>query len=95
MLVISRHVGESIKIGDDITLIVNKATDEDALVHLGIAAPREVEIYREEIYLKIQKEKDSEKCDTVKKKNSVTVYNRGRKRLGDVLKAAARPFETD
>ncbi len=60
MFIISRHVGESIRIGDDIVLTVTRATGENALVHIGIDAPRSVEIYRSEIYEKIQVKKNDE-----------------------------------
>lgn len=53
MLVLSRKVGESIMIGDDIELIV-LGTEGDS-VKLGLNAPKEVSIYRQEIYLSIQK----------------------------------------
>ncbi len=60
MFIISRHVGESIRIGDDLLITVTKATSEEALVHIGIEAPRSIEIYRSEIYEKIQNEKKGE-----------------------------------
>lgn len=57
MLVISRHVNEAIKIGDDITVTIIKASDENSLIHIGIDAPREVKIYREEIFSNAQIDK--------------------------------------
>ncbi len=60
MFIISRHIGESIRIGDDVLITVTKATNEEALVHIGIKAPRSIEIYRSEIYEKIQNEKKGE-----------------------------------
>lgn len=52
MLVLSRHVGQSIIVGDDvrITLIELRA---DGKVRLGIEAPRETTIHREEIWCRI------------------------------------------
>lgn len=54
MLILTRKVGESIAIGDDIQIHV--VDIRGSQVKLGILAPKEVEIYREEIFLKIQEE---------------------------------------
>ncbi|MBN2426111.1 MAG: carbon storage regulator CsrA [Calditrichaceae bacterium] len=52
MLVLTRRLGESITIGDEIRVIV---VDIDGnQVKLGIEAPREIEIYREELFEKIK-----------------------------------------
>jgi len=48
MLVLSRRVGESIIIGDNIQVRVLKI--ENGVVKLGIMAPDDVRIYREEVY---------------------------------------------
>ncbi|MEJ5257875.1 MAG: carbon storage regulator CsrA [Fervidobacterium sp.] len=48
MLVLSRKVGESILIGDNIQVKVIKI--ENGVVKIGIMAPSDVKIYREEIY---------------------------------------------
>ncbi|MCP5091528.1 MAG: hypothetical protein GY949_11455 [Gammaproteobacteria bacterium] len=58
---VSRHVGESIRIGDDVLITVTKTTSEKALVHI-VEAPRSIEIYRSEIYEKIQVESREEKA---------------------------------
>jgi carbon storage regulator len=52
MLVLARKVGESIMIGDDIELVVLGIEGET--VKVGINAPRQIEVYRKEIYLSIQ-----------------------------------------
>jgi len=49
MLVLSRKVGERIQIGDDVQLVVLKS--KSGRVQLGIDAPREVPIHRQEILL--------------------------------------------
>ncbi|QVY61212.1 carbon storage regulator CsrA [Cytobacillus gottheilii] len=54
MLVLTRKLNESIIINDTIELTI-LAIDGDQ-IKLGINAPREVDIYRKEIYLQIQKE---------------------------------------
>ncbi|MCE3238380.1 MAG: csrA-2 [Gammaproteobacteria bacterium] len=53
MLVLTRRIGESILIGDDIII---RILDIRGQVKLGIEAPREIEVHREEIYAKIQAE---------------------------------------
>jgi len=54
MLVLTRKLGESIRIGDD---IIVKVVDLDSRhVKLGIEAPRNVAVNREEIYERIQNE---------------------------------------
>jgi len=52
MLVLSRKKGESIMIGDQIELVVLEVEGET--IKLGIKAPRNVEVYRKEVYLTIQ-----------------------------------------
>ncbi|SDO37300.1 carbon storage regulator CsrA [Alkalicoccus daliensis] len=54
MLVLSRKVNQSIKIGDDMELTV--ISIEGDQVKLGIDAPKNVDIHRKEIYLAIQEE---------------------------------------
>lgn len=62
MLVLSRQKDESIMIGDDVEItIVDVRGDK---VRLGINAPRNITVHRKEIYLAIQKEKESEKSTT-------------------------------
>ena len=54
MLVLTRKLGETIRIGDNITI---KVVDLDGRhVKLGIEAPRTVSVNREEIYERIQRE---------------------------------------
>lgn len=54
MLVLSRRANESIIIGNDIEIKVLGI--EDGKVKLGIEAPRDIEIYRKEIYVEIEEE---------------------------------------
>ena len=54
MLILTRKVGESVAIGDDIQVSVVEI--KGAQVKLGIRAPKDVTVHREEIYLKIQEE---------------------------------------
>jgi len=54
LLILTRKVGESIAIGDDIQIYV--VDIKGSQVKLGIKAPYDVKVHREEIYLKIQEE---------------------------------------
>ena len=57
MLVLSRHRDESIMIGDDVVVtIVDIRGDK---VRLGIQAPTEIPVHRQEVYEAIQREKGS------------------------------------
>lgn len=54
MLVLTRKVGESIRIGDEIEIIVT-AVDQNK-VRIGVRSPRSIPVYREELYRRIQLE---------------------------------------
>ncbi|MNF50038.1 Carbon storage regulator [compost metagenome] len=55
MLILTRRVHETIMIGDDIKISVLGVTGLQ--VRIGIAAPKGLEVHREEIYNRIQAEK--------------------------------------
>ena len=54
MLVLSRKIGEVITIGDSISITVLEVKENK--VRLGIDAPKDLRIYRQEIYLRVQQE---------------------------------------
>lgn len=54
MLVLTRKVGESIAIGDQIKVRVVEVKGNS--IRIGIDAPADFRIYREEIYLKVQEQ---------------------------------------
>ncbi|HIG78443.1 MAG TPA: carbon storage regulator CsrA [Cycloclasticus sp.] len=56
MLILTRKVGESLIIGDDVSIIVLGVKGNQ--VRIGIDAPTSVSVHREEIYNKIQDEKN-------------------------------------
>ena len=55
MLVLTRKIGETFVVGDDITVTVIDIVGGNK-VRLGINAPSTVPVYREEIWLQIQEE---------------------------------------
>lgn len=58
MLVLTRKSNESIMIGDDIEVSVLAVSGDK--VRLGIAAPRSIPVFRREVYLEIQDDRDAE-----------------------------------
>jgi len=62
MLVLTRKVGESIQIGEDVRLTVLSIQGKN--VKIGIQAPRDVAVHREEIYEKIVEENKSASSKT-------------------------------
>ncbi len=54
MLVLTRRPGESIVVGDDIVITVIEI--KGGQVRIGIDAPRNVDVYREEIYEQVRQE---------------------------------------
>lgn len=62
MLILTRRVGEAIVIGEDVKLTVLGIGGSQA--RIGIEAPREVSVHREEIYQRIKEEEEHEQAQS-------------------------------
>jgi carbon storage regulator len=61
MLILTRRAGETVMVGSDITITVLGVKGNQ--VRIGINAPKDVAVHREEIYERIQSEKNAQDAD--------------------------------
>lgn len=59
MLILTRKIGESLIIGDNVTVTVLGV--KGTQVRIGVNAPKDIVVHREEIYKKLKIEKDKKK----------------------------------
>ncbi len=62
MLILTRRVGETLMIGDEVTVTVLGVKGNQ--VRIGVNAPRDVSVHREEIYQRIQRERNGQSVET-------------------------------
>ena len=61
MLILTRRIGETLMVGDDVTVTVLGVKGNQ--VRIGVNAPKDVAVHREEIYQRIQKERGGPEGD--------------------------------
>ena len=61
MLILTRRIGETIKIGDEVSITILDA--KGGGTKIGINAPKEISVHREEIYEKIARESKNAASD--------------------------------
>lgn len=58
MLILSRRIGETLMVGDEVTVTILEV--EGNQIRIGINAPKEIAVHREEIYDRIQQEQQKD-----------------------------------
>ncbi|MCP4789395.1 MAG: carbon storage regulator CsrA [Gammaproteobacteria bacterium] len=62
MLILTRRVGETLMVGDDVTVTVLGVKGNQ--VRIGVNAPKDVAVHREEIYQRIQNENAEDEVES-------------------------------
>jgi len=67
MLILTRRVGESLRIGDEVSVTVLGI--KGSQVRIGVNAPKSVSVHREEVYARINEESSKNSDDSTKNSN--------------------------
>lgn len=57
MLILTRRVGETLMIGDDVKITILKVSGNQ--IRIGVEAPKDVSVHREEVYQRVLQDKQS------------------------------------
>jgi carbon storage regulator len=79
MLVLTRRLGESIRIGDEISIRVLEI--QRGQVRVAIDAPRQIPVHREEIYQQVQEE-NRKAANAARELDPTELWRRSRERKG-------------
>ena len=74
MLILTRRVGEKLVIGDDVTVTILGV--KGCQIRIGIEAPLEIPVHREEIYQRILKEREKSNSANGKWADTTSTQNR-------------------
>lgn len=73
-LILTRKIGETLCIGDDVKVTISGVVGNQ--IRLAIDAPRNIEVHREEIFLKIQEERNNRETANTSQKKGTTILKR-------------------
>ena len=73
MLVLTRRIGETIRIGDDVSISILDV--QNGQVRVAIDAPREIPVHREEVYLAVQAE-NRQAADTARSADPIDLWKK-------------------
>ena len=92
MLILTRRVGETLMIGDEVTVTVLGVKGNQ--VRIGVNAPKDVSVHREEIYERIKKEQSESKSSEIWKFRRDGREAEGAPLLREYVPKAHRGFES-
>lgn len=74
MLILTRRAGETLMIGDDVSITVLGVKGNQ--VRIGVNAPKNISVHREEIYQRIQREKSQQTGSQVEEESEDNIGNK-------------------